>query len=446
MNDNNDLNKNNSNNVPKDIFTLVDGLNINPNIQNKSNNIDNINNTNNVNNTNNYFNIPTVERTNSLENATVGLKKINSSNDDKKVDFDKLLKKQTSEKVQKEKNTKLQNNIFFGVVISSATVFIIILFVAILFKGNIFSFKGNNAYYQDKVYEDLDIYQTAVVTDNIYTNVTVNNEADAKNLIIKDSNNQKNKCSNEDVKEIEKRMESNYGVTAVNLCEIDYSFALEIENVFKTLYEEFPNIKRYLTNITLINDEGYIANFVSAKLFAKSNTWNTYPNVYKMSLNLNSSYFLDIDMFSSVVEKEVASHHFPANATKSTLVAHEFGHYLSFLAQLNNSEKLDNMILLTKSNYKTYKKIIDIYNDGSFSYKIIKEAYDNYTKKNPDEFYDIDEFRGSISNYAVTPDDYGNYIYDETIAEAFHDYYINRNDACDASLEIVKVLKKYLNN
>ena len=38
----------------------------------------------------------------------------------------------------------------------------------------------------------------------------------------------------------------------------------------------------------------------------------------------------------------------------------------------------------------------------------------------------------------------GEYIYDETIAEAFHDYYINRDNAKEVSKEIVKVLKKYL--
>ena len=38
----------------------------------------------------------------------------------------------------------------------------------------------------------------------------------------------------------------------------------------------------------------------------------------------------------------------------------------------------------------------------------------------------------------------GNYIYDETISESFHDYYLNGNNASKASLEIVAVLKTHL--
>ena len=35
---------------------------------------------------------------------------------------------------------------------------------------------------------------------------------------------------------------------------------------------------------------------------------------------------------------------------------------------------------------------------------------------------------------------------DETIAEAYHDWYLNKQKATDASKAIVTVLKKYINN
>ena len=54
------------------------------------------------------------------------------------------------------------------------------------------------------------------------------------------------------------------------------------------------------------------------------------------------------------------------------------------------------------------------------------------------------DFRSSISKYAVFIDENKKYVYDETIAEAFHDYYINGEQAAKASLEIVKVLKTKL--
>ena len=52
----------------------------------------------------------------------------------------------------------------------------------------------------------------------------------------------------------------------------------------------------------------------------------------------------------------------------------------------------------------------------------------------------FDDFRSSISGYAMAKDNSGNYIYDETIAEAFHDVYINGDLAKPASNYIVKVL------
>ena len=58
---------------------------------------------------------------------------------------------------------------------------------------------------------------------------------------------------------------------------------------------------------------------------------------------------------------------------------------------------------------------------------------------------DFDTFRGSISQYALAKDNNNEYIYDETIAEAFHDVYLNKDQAVDASKYIEAVLKKYLN-
>jgi hypothetical protein len=50
------------------------------------------------------------------------------------------------------------------------------------------------------------------------------------------------------------------------------------------------------------------------------------------------------------------------------------------------------------------------------------------------------QFRESISKYAVSKDSTGSYIYDETIAEAFHDCYLNGSKAKPASRMIMKVL------
>lgn len=432
MNNEENKERNNYSRPPDDLLSLVDN-------QNQSNNI-------NLEKNDLAEKINIVET--DLSNATVGLIPIERKEEVNKMTTDSLMKETESPKVALEIKTRKENKLFFGVCILSGVVFVFVLLFAIFSKTNTFKFSGSSVYYQNRIIENLGDYQTAVVTDNIYEGVSVSNSNDGRNLIIKDSNNQKQKCENQNIKEIETKIEKKYGIVAVNLCEIGENFASEIEKVIDTIYKEFPNIKGYLTNLTLINApeySNYIASFVSAKLFAKSNTRNTYPNVYKMSIFLNASYFLNEDYFDASIKDSVSYGYFPNNATKNSIVAHEFGHYLSFLAQLKTTSKLNDLVLLTKKNYSDYSKLISDSNEGNFSKKIINEAYENYKKTDNIQYSSIDRFRASISEYAVVMDASGKYIYDETIAEAFHDYYINRDNAKPASREIIKVLKKYLN-
>ena len=82
------------------------------------------------------------------------------------------------------------------------------------------------------------------------------------------------------------------------------------------------------------------------------------------------------------------------------------------------------------------------FSKGTFSKKMLDEAYQNYLKDN--SYIDFDKWRGNISNYALSKDESGKYIYDETIAEAFHDCYLNGQNANIASQLIMNVLLSYL--
>ena len=161
-------------------------------------------------------------------------------------------------------------------------------------------------------------------------------------------------------------------------------------------------------------------------------------------MNLNASYFLDLSYLESSVKQASDSGYFPENANRSSVVAHEFGHYISFIALLR-STFLDDTLLLTNYNYERYLNLVNSWNKGDFSKKLISEAYENYKKKYKDEEISEDDFRSSISGYAVVTDDEGKPVYDETIAESFHDMYLHGNKAKPASLEIIKVLRKYMN-
>lgn len=287
-------------------------------------------------------------------------------------------------------------------------------------------------------------YRTVIITDNTYSGVKIRNASDAYDLIIEDSIGQKETTPKE-IKSIEESIINKYGITAVNFAELDTEFAKEIVNVLDEIYNEYPSIRGHLTNISLTNStmsEDYIAAFMPIFQFAISDTDLTYPWVIKTQVVLNSRYFLNPERLKISVTDGADSGHFPPNATIYSPIAHEFGHYLSFLAMIKQYNT-DSILLIDANNLNDLFAIQEDFSEGSFSLKMIEEAYKNY-KNDTNTKLTIDEWRATISNYAITKDNSGNYIYDETIAESFHDVYLNKENAQDASKYIVSVLKKYL--
>ena len=287
-------------------------------------------------------------------------------------------------------------------------------------------------------------YKTVIITDNTYSGVKISNDYDALELISKDSNEQKESCPLE-IKEIEDQIIKNYGITAVNLCEMDVDFAKEVANVFEVIYKEYPNVRGNLTNLTLINasmSDGYIAAFMPVFNFATSDSSSGYPWVIKTQVLLNTTYFLNTTRLESAVIDSSNSGHFPPNTTKYSPVAHELGHYLSFLAMMRHYD-VDSILLIDGSNVDELYKLYEDFASGEFSLAMIEEAFNNY-KKNNNTTLSLDEWRATISNYAVAKDNSGEYIYDETIAEGFHDVYLNGDNAQEVSKYVVDVLKKKL--
>ena len=282
---------------------------------------------------------------------------------------------------------------------------------------------------------------TAIVYDNQYLKQTVFNTIDdVYNLIDYDSDIQKKNCPayskiNED------KIIANYRIRAVNFCEIDQDFASELVDVARFYYNKYPSARGYMTNLTIANVEQgvtYMAAFMPLFAVGTSNTTSGYPIAYKTQIILNAKYFVNAAKIENSVANGERTGYFPRGATRSSAVAHEFGHYISYVAMLNyyNTE---GFTLTKQSQSERLYKVYNDFNAGDFSYKVIQEAYNNYHGSKT-----FDEFRQSISLYAVAKSKSGSYIYDETIAEAFHDYYLNGDNAAEASLLIIKALENYL--
>jgi hypothetical protein len=141
------------------------------------------------------------------------------------------------------------------------------------------------------------------------------------------------------------------------------------------------------------------------------------------------------------VKESSLTGYFPSNATISSPLAHELGHYISFYAMRKNN-KIDESLLFKKDD-NNYYLLVDKYDSSEFSKQILDEAYKLYLEDGNSNI-DFDKWRESISKYAVIKNEAGNYLYDETVAEAFHDYYLNKDKASIASKYIIKILRNYV--
>jgi len=285
--------------------------------------------------------------------------------------------------------------------------------------------------------------QTKIIYNKQYYKQSITSEEDVYKLIVADSNAQKKDCPSEII-QIENDITSNYGIKAANLCEMDVDFAKELKSVINYIYNKYPQARNYLTNITLANvgDDGdFMAAFMPIFTFAQSDTRNGYPVGIKTQILLNAKYFLNVQKIDKAVSYSTNVGYFPANATKSSTVAHEFGHYLSYIALLNHYNQSKMNFVRTADADMLYK-ISEDFNNGDFAYYILNQAYRKYVEKYSS--ISFNDFREMISKYAIAKDTSGNYIYDETIAEAFHDCYLNKDNASIPSKLIVEVLVSYL--
>ena len=336
---------------------------------------------------------------------------------------------------EKENNKKINRiSVIIGLVLSGIVVFLIINK-----SHNTFHFIDKET--NTSLINPVTTNKTVVETDNVYSNIDIETIEDAINLIKEDSNKQKDSCPS-NVRTIEELMIKNFDIKAVNLCEMSYSLAVELYRTMDTVYKMFPSIKGNITNISIGNfdsrSRGVIAFYQPLFPFAQS---KDYKEVYKMRIVLNARFFLNENLLNETIKQSSLSGYFPPNANTTSPIVHELGHYISFYA-MRKKNKIDQSLLYKKDDHDYYL-LIDKYDSSEFSKQMLDEAYQLYLDEG-NEKIDFDKWRATISQYAVTKNESGKDLYDETIAEAFHDVYLNKDSAKPASKYIIKILKKYV--
>lgn len=291
-------------------------------------------------------------------------------------------------------------------------------------------------------------YRTSLMqTDNQYINIEINTKEEAINYIKKDLTKESWQCKrNTNVSIIEKELSESYNIPIINLCDVPLEEAEKIKETITKVYNTFPNIDGYLTNITITNaptKDEYIAYFEPIYTFVNNNNnIDNYSKVNKTQILLNSYYFINKDTLNKGLNNTVKENHYPQDATFESLIAHELGHYISFVILLKENH-IEDITLVTKNNYKEYQDIISILNNEAHSKELLEESLTNYNQKYHTNI-SLEEYAKDISNYAIQKNNKGNIIYDEVIAEAVHDYYLHDTSSSKSTIEIINVLKERL--
>ena len=287
--------------------------------------------------------------------------------------------------------------------------------------------------------------ETAIVVDNVYS-VDLKNQKQAEDLLREDSESQKEGTTEEKIQKIEQRIINNYKVKAVNFGEMDEETAEGIEKVVEYIYVNYPKSREKLSNISIGNmgiSQGSVIAYFGPSLFIMTKDSSGYPMSYKTLICMNSRYFLNVPYLKQSINESSQAGHFPVNSNEYSTVIHESAHFLNCVV-LMEKYGIDNLDYIEIKDSNKYEQFLKDWCECREAYNMINEAYENYKQKYNDNTMTFDEFRASISGYAMAKDDNGKYIYDETIAEAFHDYYLNGENAAKASIEITKVLNERL--
>ena len=142
---------------------------------------------------------------------------------------------------------------------------------------------------------------------------------------------------------------------------------------------------------------------------------------------------------SNPVSSVVGENWYVKDASWESTIAHELGHYISFVIFLRENN-LENITFINAKNENKINELLTQFDSGDFSTSLLNQALINYNTKYETTF-DLNSFAETISKYAGSKDKNGTLIADETIAEAIHDYYLHGNECSKSSYEIVNIVK-----
>ena len=171
------------------------------------------------------------------------------------------------------------------------------------------------------------------------------------------------------------------------------------------VYKDFPQIKGKITQIKEIEHQ-------NGGMNVEPQNDGTYI------MEINKKFFGNRKVAKKEYQKTVKSKYHPQNSNYQDMGIHEAGHMV-----------LSEII---KKKYKDINVVATDWNNNITSQQILNKAFQNC--KINGRINKIKSIK-NISTYAIQKDA------SETIAEAFVDYYVNKNKATNLSKAIVDIMK-----
>ena len=244
-----------------------------------------------------------------------------------------------------------------------------------------------------------------------------------------------------EVREIEKNIEENCEMEAVNLQDLDLEMAQYVELACEYMYNRYPCLKGFLTNISvqedISNSTGVIALYDTGTFLFPPESDNVYPFTIKRQVLLNAEDFYRPKRIKNMITRCVREGHWRENTSVTSIFVHELTHCL--IDRLVCEEYgLGTSICITEENGDAFGACAtqDLADNQTMEKEICNTAYKNYLTEQGEECT-YEEFCLQISGYAVGTQDDGGISYGETISEAMTDVYINGENCTLASRAII---------
>jgi len=216
-----------------------------------------------------------------------------------------------------------------------------------------------------------------------------------------------------DFSELKKYLKTKLDINNVTdeILELDFNAIKETCTAMEETFNEFPQLK----------------GFVKELYTSKSGIMSCSPedsNFNGVRISFNPNYYKDIKKLKKVYDEDVSTGFHPRGTTYAISGVHELGHAVE-------------AILVKKRNLDYNSTRATYWNDCIISKEIVSEAAKKAKKTLVGNGKKNFELKNSISGYALSDSS-------ECMAEAFSDYFTNKENASILSIEIMKIIKEMM--